>query len=64
MKPQLILSGLSAIIEQIDKELSTWERRWWEYKMMKDPVTHEFFKNKGIELISYRELIEMRKNGK
>ena len=38
----------------------TWERRYWEYKMMKDPVTHEFFKSKGIELISYRELVKMR----
>ncbi len=39
----------------------TWKRRYWEYLLMKDPVTHNFFKEKNIELISYRELIEMKK---
>ncbi len=50
--------------EELKMITGTWERRWWEYKMMKDPVTHQFFKDKGIELISYRELIELRKKGK
>ncbi len=39
----------------------TWQRRYWEYCLMKDPVTHEYFASKNIELISYRELIEMKK---
>lgn len=39
----------------------TWERRYWEYLLMKDPVTFKFFEEKGIELISYRELVEMKK---
>ena len=31
---------------------------------MKDPETHAAFKTHGIKLISYRELAEMRRNGK
>ena len=46
--------------EELRSITGSWERRSWEYMMMKDPVTHEFFKSKGIELISYRELIEIR----
>ncbi len=38
----------------------SWERRYWEYLLMKDEKTHEFFKNNDIELISYRELLEMK----
>ncbi len=40
----------------------TWQRRYWEYLVMKDPETHAAFKTHGIKLISYRELAEMRKN--
>ena len=42
----------------------TWQRRYWEYLVMKDPETHAAFKTHGIKLISYRELAEMRKNKK
>lgn len=42
----------------------TWQRRYWEYLVMKDPETHAAFKTHGIKLISYRELAEMRKNNK
>lgn len=47
--------------EEIRKISGTWQRRSWEYRMMKDPETHEFFKAHDIELISYRELLEMKK---
>ncbi|MCR5150579.1 MAG: polysaccharide deacetylase family protein [Clostridiales bacterium] len=47
--------------EELRNITGTWQRRYWEYLLMKDPYTHEFFKNKGIELISYRELIKMKK---
>ena len=46
--------------EEMKNISGTWQRRYWEYLLMKDPVTHEFFKSKDIELISYRELIEMK----
>ena len=38
-----------------------WRDRVWEYELMKDPYTHEFLKKHGVELISYRELIAMKK---
>lgn len=39
----------------------TWQRRYWEYLLMKDPVTYSFFESENIELISYRDLIRMKK---
>ncbi len=38
-----------------------WRDRVWEYTVMKDPVTHQHLKSHGVELISYRDLIEMKK---
>lgn len=40
----------------------TWERRYWEYLVMKDADVHKAFENHGIKLISYRDLVEMRKH--
>jgi len=40
----------------------TWERRYWEYLVMKDPETHAAFKANGIHLISYRNLAALRMN--
>ncbi len=37
-----------------------WHQRVWEYRLMSDPYTHEYLKKHGIELISYRELVEMK----
>lgn len=37
-----------------------WRDRVWEYQLMKDPYTHKYLKDHGIELISYRELIKMK----
>ena len=39
----------------------TWQRRYWEYLVMKDPETHAAFKTHGVHLISYRDLVELRK---
>lgn len=39
----------------------TWQRRYWEYLVMKDPETHKAFEVSGVKLISYRELAEMKK---
>ena len=47
--------------EEIRNITGTWERRYWEYLLMKDPYTHEYFEKKGIKLISYRELLEIKK---
>ena len=37
-----------------------WQDRVWEYELMKDPYTHKYLKEHGVELISYRELIKMK----
>lgn len=47
--------------DEIKAITGSWRRRNWEYKLMKDPVTHKYFADNGIKLISYRELIEMKK---
>ena len=40
----------------------SWERRYWEYLVMKDPDTHAAFKANGVHLISYRHLAAFRLN--
>lgn len=37
-----------------------WKDRVWEYELMKDPYVHNYLKEHGVELISYRELIKMK----
>ena len=41
-----------------------WQRRYWEYLVMKDPEVHKAFKDSGVELISYRDLVNIRKRKK
>ncbi len=38
-----------------------WKDRVWEYRLMKDPYVHQTLQARSITLISYRELIKMRK---
>lgn len=40
---------------------SVWERRVWEYRIMKDPATKQHIEAHGINLINYRDLAAMRK---
>ena len=37
-----------------------WLDRVWEYELMKDPYVHQYLKDHDVELISYRELIQMK----
>ena len=39
---------------------SVWQRRTWEYKIMKDPKTRQHIEAHGIKLINYRDLAKMR----
>ncbi len=39
----------------------SWQRRVWEYRIMKDPMTKQHIESCGIKLINYRDLAEMRK---
>lgn len=47
--------------EELKAITGNWFQRVWEYKLMKDPETHKYLKDRGIEMISYRELIKMKK---
>ncbi len=38
-----------------------WNRRVWEYQIMKDPATKQHIEAHGIKLINYRDLAAMRK---
>ncbi len=37
-----------------------WERRVWEYRILKDPKTRQHIEAHGIKLINYRDLAKMR----
>ncbi len=38
-----------------------WFQRVWEYNLMNDPATHEYLAAHGIRMISYRDLVKIRK---
>ncbi len=46
--------------DEIKSITAHWQERVWEYQLMKDPYTHQYLKEHGVELISYRELIKMK----
>lgn len=46
--------------EEMKNITGTWLRRSWEYMLMKDPVTHKFFRDNNIKLINYRDLKRMK----
>ena len=47
--------------EEMKNITGRWERRYREYLVMKDPEVHAAFKAHGIHLISYRELVQLKK---
>ncbi len=47
--------------EEIKTFIRGWQYRVWEYNVINDPATHEYLRSHGVELISYRDLIEMKK---
>ena len=38
-----------------------WFQRVWEYALMNDPGTHTYLAENGIQMISYRELVKIKK---
>lgn len=40
---------------------SLWQRRVWEYNLLKDPQTKQHIESLGFKLINYRDLAEMKK---
>ncbi len=47
--------------DELKSIVGSWQDRVWEYNLMNDPETHRILKENGITLISYRDLIEMKK---
>ena len=47
--------------EELQSITGTWRRRGWEHDVMKDPEVIAAFKTHGVHLISYRDLVELRK---
>ena len=46
--------------EELKTIMGSWQYRVWEYNVINDPETHKYLKDHGVELISYRDLIEMK----
>ena len=47
--------------DELKSITGSWVQRVFEYRLMDDDYTHEYLKEHGIKLISYRDLIEMKK---
>lgn len=47
--------------DELKSIVGSWQDRVWEYNLMNDPETHKILESHGITLISYRDLIEMKK---
>ena len=48
--------------EELKSITARWQDRVWEYNLLKDPETEKYLLSKGVKLISYRDLVKMRKN--
>ena len=46
--------------DELKSIVGPWRDRVWEYRLMKDPYTHQYLKEHGVELISYRDLERMK----
>ena len=47
--------------DEIKEFIHYWRNRVWEYELMNDPATHRYLADHGVQMISFRELAEMRK---
>ena len=50
--------------DEIKKITSNWRDRVWEYELMKDPETEKYLNAHGVELINYRDLVELSRQKK
>lgn len=48
--------------DEIKGITSVWRDRTWEYRLMKDPETHRYLAEHGVKMISFRDLVEMKKS--
>ncbi len=47
--------------DELKSITARWQYRVWEYDLLKDPETEKYLLSQGIKMISYRDLVEMRK---
>ena len=48
--------------EQLEQIMPHWRDRVWEYELMRDPDTHRYLKDHGVEMIGYRDLARLKKH--
>lgn len=46
--------------DEIKAITGSWRDRVWEYRLMKDPETEKYLNAHGVELISYRDLLNLK----
>ena len=46
--------------DEIKSFIGAWRNRVWEYRLLYDPATHRYLADHGVQMISFRELMEMR----
>lgn len=46
--------------DEIKAITGSWRDRVWEYRIMKDPETEKYLNAHGVELISYRDLLNLK----
>lgn len=48
--------------DEIKGITGVWYQRVYEYRLMNDPLTYKYLEEHGVKMISYRDLVEMKKN--
>ena len=46
--------------DEIKEFIGAWRNRVWEYQLMRDPATHLYLADHGVQMISFRDLVAMR----
>ncbi len=47
--------------DEIKSFIGGWRNRVWEYDLLRDDETHRYLREHGVQMISFRELIEMKR---